>query len=227
MAGQLEAPAVAAAVTLRVTDLERSLAFYTQVLGMQMVGDSAAGCTVGSKPDGRRACLVCWQQDGGGAAVELLQVGAGGEGRTENDKYGGSSCKPDTRRDAWVWLGLGGIPDVDSAVAGLVAAGAQDARVQGQFLDIGYVGHLPDPDGYMLEVLQTVMEKSFRPELVPVPAPTALRAVAPAITQFKMNITDPKRSLAFYRDGLGMRLLSKQDAAPYKFTVDSRFLGIP
>lgn len=233
MASQTEAglpsttPTVDAAVTLRVADLNRARAFYCGTLGMK------AGPEVEVAESHRRACLIYWEHDEGicVGAVELLEVAAGVQEAgaqkrcEEGERVSGDArgwCNPDTRRDAWVWLGLGCIPDVDAAVAGLQDAGV-NARLQGQFLDIGYVAHFVDPDGYKLEVLQQTMQRNFRRQDLPPAPPTPLRAPAPAITQFKFNISNVEASLAFFRDGLGMRLLSQQEAAPYKFTVRRKF----
>ena len=174
-------------VTLRVSDIEKSVAFYVGTLRMQVVAEVVLPAAAAAEPS-TRVCRVGWA---GGVVVELVQELPAPD--LQQEAPPGLSCAPDTKRDAWVWLGLGNFPDVAGTIAGLQQAGVASATLQGQFLDIGFVGHFSDPDGYMLEALQTTMEASFRPS--PCTAPhNPLRAVAPMVAQLKLNVTDPQVS---------------------------------
>ncbi len=77
-----------------------------------------------------------------------------------------------------------------------------------QFHDIGYLCHLDDPDGYTIELLQHTFEDSP-------PAQGADRTLG----QISLRVRDIDASLAFYRDELGMSLLSRQRVESRGFTL--------
>ena len=73
-----------------------------------------------------------------------------------------------------------------------------------QFRDIGYLTHVTDPEGYTVELLQTTFEANKagrRGKAVSKPR---------AIGQISLRVKDIETSLGFYRDRLGMKLLSIQ-----------------
>ena len=119
-------------------------------------------------------------------------------------------------------------PDIDTLRAYLIRHGVAvtDAR---QFLDIGYLCHLSDPDGFGIELL--AHQFRTRTDAAPPagspgppadlpPSQSALRQrCAPGIGQITLRVRDIEASLAFYRDALGLRLMSTQPVQPYGFTL--------
>lgn len=96
--------------------------------------------------------------------------------------------------------------DVDTLVERLRSAG-QRVSEPSQFRDIGYLCHLQDPDGLTTELLAHRFHNAS-------PADGPLR-----LGQVTLRIADPKASLAFYQEQLGLTLLSVQPVEPYRFTL--------
>jgi lactoylglutathione lyase len=118
---------------LRVSDLERSLAFYTGVLGMRLLRRE-------DYPEGRfTLAFVGYQKEDEGAAIEL----------THNwgvDRYDMGS--------AFGHIAIG-VPDAYAACEKIKAAGGRVTReagpVKGGSTVIAFV---TDPDGYKIELIQ-------------------------------------------------------------------------
>jgi lactoylglutathione lyase len=119
---------------LRVGDLERSLAFYTDVLGMRLLRRK-------DYPDGRfTLAFVGYEDEAAGTVIEL----------THNW---------DTRHYD---LGTGfghvalGVDDVHATCDSLRAKGAKVVREPGPMKHGGSViAFIEDPDGYRIELIQT------------------------------------------------------------------------
>eukprot|EP00658_Telonema_sp_P-2_P085105 TRINITY_DN9628_c0_g1_i6.p1 TRINITY_DN9628_c0_g1~~TRINITY_DN9628_c0_g1_i6.p1 ORF type:complete len:310 (-),score=62.83 TRINITY_DN9628_c0_g1_i6:302-1231(-) len=169
---------------------------YTTVLGMNLLKVCESSAEVG------------WED--GGSTVRFL-VNPTGEP--------GGWCRPDTRRDGYVWLGTSNLSSVGQALKSLPSLSA--AKVQGQLAgetgQIGLVGHFCDPSSYMLEALQRELnDDSGLGVSVSSQGPGELSKFSytdpdehPVFGQLKINTKFPEAALAFYRDGLGMRLLSQ------------------
>ena len=113
-------------------------------------------------------------------------------------------------RDQRYWkIGLT-LPNVDLAVAQLRAASV-DVSDPRQFLDIGYMAHLVDSEGFAIELLQWDFEGN-RPADAGDPA-LPLGGGA-RIGQITLRTSDMATERETYSD---MRLLSVQDVAPYGF----------
>ena len=118
---------------LRVGDLDRSIDFYTQVLGMQLLRRQ-------DYPDGRfTLAFVGYQPESEGAVIEL----------THNWDT--------TRYD----LGTGyghialGVPDAYAACEAIRAAGGKVVREAGPMKHGSTViAFVEDPDGYKIELIQ-------------------------------------------------------------------------
>ena len=85
-----------------------------------------------------------------------------------------------------------------------------------QFRDIGYLCHLADPDGYVIELLQHKFDENHTPDVAD---PALALGAPPTLGQITIRVTHIERSLGFYRDFLGMELLSRQEVAPSEFTL--------
>ncbi|WP_282021975.1 VOC family protein [Ruegeria faecimaris] len=105
------------------------------------------------------------------------------------------------------------LPDVDLAAAYLREKGIE-VSAPDQFLDIGYMCHLTDPEGFGIELLQHDFHGN-RPEGAADPkAPFADARIG----QITLRTGDIAAEDAFCR-AQGMRLLSVQDVAQYGFDL--------
>ena len=105
------------------------------------------------------------------------------------------------------------VPDVDLAVSRLRQKGVEVSAPK-QFLDIGYMCHLKDPEGFVIELLQHDFQAN-RP--LNAAEPTAPFAKA-CIGQITLRSGDIAAEDAFCR-AQGMRLLSIQDVAQLGFDL--------
>ena len=110
----------------------------------------------------------------------------------------GGWAKADTRRDAYVWLGLANLPSAEASLDKVArAAPSSGATLQGELTGdtgaIATVGHFADPDGYTLEALQaTLAAGGDREAAARLESP--LCAARPVFAQLKVNV---KVSLLF------------------------------
>lgn len=118
---------------LRVTDLERSIAFYTDVLGMRVLRRK-------DYPDGRYTlAFVGYGPESEQAVIELTH-------NWDTDHYE-------------IGNGFGhvalGVPDIHAACEEIRARGGEIAREPGPMSHGGTVlAFVRDPDGYMIELLE-------------------------------------------------------------------------
>jgi catechol 2,3-dioxygenase-like lactoylglutathione lyase family enzyme len=107
------------------------------------------------------------------------------------------------------------LPDVDMAFAQLSRAGIE-VTAPSQFLDIGYMCHLTDPEGFQIELLQHTFAGHQRTS----PGDRELPLGGGAqIGQITLRVTDLDGALTHYRHSMGMRLLSKQVVTKRDFTL--------
>jgi catechol 2,3-dioxygenase-like lactoylglutathione lyase family enzyme len=131
-----------------------------------------------------------------------------------------------SREDVYWKIGIA-LHDVEAAAAVLaekdVAVGTPS-----QFRDIGFLCHIADrPHKFTIELLQTTFESNSeaRSRLVAAEAEHERRECfellqqAPVIGQITTRITNPERSLDFYTNVLGMKLLSIQRVDQYGFVL--------
>jgi catechol 2,3-dioxygenase-like lactoylglutathione lyase family enzyme len=119
------------------------------------------------------------------------------------------------RRDDRYWkIGIT-LPNVDIAVAQLRAAGMTVSEPS-QFQDIGYMAHLQDPEGFVIELLQHEFGSKRSADAGD---PQKLLGGGGRVGQITLRTHDLEASLAFYRDRLGMSLLSVQPVPDYGFTL--------
>ncbi|WP_271949656.1 VOC family protein [Ruegeria faecimaris] len=105
------------------------------------------------------------------------------------------------------------LPDVDLAAAFLREKGIEVSEPD-QFLDIGYMCHLTDPEGFVIELLQHDF-RGNRPDGIADPKTPFADARIGQITLRTGNIAAED---AFCR-AQGMQLLSVQDVAQYGFDL--------
>jgi len=175
-----------AGVALNVASPEKLAAFYTKHLGMAAE---------------RSGDFVRLGYGGPGASLELRPS---------------PSAKPyvhDASDEYWK-IGIT-LPNVDMAFEQLNRAGVALTRPR-QFLDIGYMCHLTDPEGFQIELLQHTFEG--QPRTVPGNPGLPLGGGA-QIGQITLRVAGINRALALYQRSIGMRLLSRQVVAGRDFTL--------
>ncbi len=193
---------------LRIDDLQTSLAFYCGRLGMRLVAEQALGSSMcallafGEGLPGRHEAFA-------GQGVTLLELR-----QCDSDATGSKGRLDPGGEDGYWKIGIT-LADVDLARESLVSQGIE-VSVPRQFHDIGYLCHLSDPDGFQIELLQHRFAESHEP--LPRQAGYALGGPA-TFGQVTLRVRDPDASLRFYRDLLGLRLLSRQTVAPHRFTL--------
>lgn len=105
------------------------------------------------------------------------------------------------------------LPDVDMAADSLYQKG-HTVSTPRQFLDIGYMAHLNDPEGFVIELLQHDFE-GYRPENAADPARPFAQARVGQITLRTGDITVEDTVCR----AQGMSLLSMQEVAPHGFDL--------
>ncbi|MFT5470609.1 MAG: lactoylglutathione lyase [Verrucomicrobiales bacterium] len=178
-------------IYLDVSDSDRNVEFYVETLGMRLVDEND-----------RSDYSLSYES---GAKLKLRQ-------RKESARY------DPTVQDAYWKIGIS-IADVDIAREQLLKQNIEVTQPQ-QFLDIGYLCHFDDPDGYCIELLQHRFESNHRPRP---PVESEPLGNKPIIGQVSLNVASIEDSLAFYRDRLGLNLLSRQKVPSRGFTL--YFLG--
>lgn len=118
---------------LRVGDLERSIAFYTKILGMQLLRRQ-------DYPEGRfTLAFVGYQPESEGAVIEL----------THNWDTGSYELGT-----AYGHIALA-VPDAYAACAQIRAAGGKIVREAGPMKHgTTVIAFVEDPDGYKIELIQ-------------------------------------------------------------------------
>lgn len=148
--------------------------------------------------DGASVILGFGGQD---ASIELVQA-------REGPAYAHA------RTDRYWKIGIT-LPNVDIACDQLRRAGLTVSEPR-QFEDIGYMCHLADPEGFSIELLQHKFAANREREA----GDRSQKLGGGArIGQITLRTTDIESALAFYRDRLGMRLLSIQPLKAYGFTL--------
>ena len=118
------------------------------------------------------------------------------------------------RTDRYWKIGIT-LPNVDIAYRHLCRDGIAVTEPR-QFEDIGYMCHLADPEGFSIELLQHQFLSNREDDAGNPNQPLGGDA---RIGQITLRTTDIELALAFYRDRLGMRLLSIQPLKAYGFTL--------
>ncbi|NOD94138.1 VOC family protein [Ruegeria sp. HKCCD4884] len=140
-----------------------------------------------------------------------VRVGYAGEDADLLLLHGGGGYTHDRGQRYWK-IGIT-VPDVDLAATHLRA---RDVPVSdpNQFLDIGYMCHLADPQGFVIELLQHDFEGNRPLHAADPDAPFAQARIG----QITLRTGDIAAEDEFWR-GQGMSLLSMQNVAPYGFDL--------
>ena len=181
--------------TLQVKNANVLAKFYVEVLGMRILS-SEVNSNMNKVLLGYNEELLVEQKS---VSLELVEV-----------------ANAQRRRDDGYWkIGIT-LPDVLAAVSLLREKGIQVSDPS-QFRDIGFLCHLADPEGFTIELLQHTFENNFKSASLNSNYP--LGYDKPVVGQVTLRICDPKQSLNFYRDLLGMKFLSRQQVDVYGFAL--------
>lgn len=204
------------AVTLRVAPMgvKNALVYYPKLLGLASQREFEKDVCGEVVSELKSFSLPQIDANAPHASAEIRLLS------TARDRYYKHSAD-----DVYWKIGLG-MHDVDAAAATVGYAEGY------QFRDIGYMQHILDPSGFMIELLQTSFEEniSLRRQLwneherekwtcnfqQSQPASSlaahSILATQPfVIGQITTRVKDDKASLDFYQNVLGMKLLSEQE----------------
>lgn len=172
---------------LRVRDAGKLASWYNTVLGMDITESSGS-----------------WTASYPGVSTALVF----------KEAAAGSSKYVPSRESCYWKIGIF-VSDVDLARDRIIKAGTAVSPAA-QFMDVGYLCHLQDPNGFSIELLQHTFEKNF---VKPTPDNSLALGQPATIGNITTRSNNIQKSLELYQDKLGMRLLSIQDIAQYGFTL--------
>ncbi len=184
--------------TLRSSNLDVLVSFYNDMLGMNVLAQPSI------RGENVHALLGYHNHPAAGTCIELQSCDITDQHKHYHHKT----------HDIYWKIGIT-LPDVDSAVSVLRRKGVSVSDPQ-QFLDIGYLCHLQDPAGFQIELLQHEFHSVSAPKT---PIPDHPLGQCATLGQITLRVIDINESLLFYRDIIGMRLLSIQPVTPYGFTL--------
>ena len=95
--------------------------------------------------------------------------------------------------------------DVNHAVKYLQTKGI-DVSEGNQFLDVGFLTHMKDPQGYSIELLQRTFEENFKSSENTSDLLSQPLEIIPVIGQITLRVFDASRSISFY-ESLGMKVI--------------------
>jgi catechol 2,3-dioxygenase-like lactoylglutathione lyase family enzyme len=194
-----------AGVGLTVSDVDRSVRFYTGLLGFTTVSDT----TIDAPALGRLVGVP-------GARTRVVRLQLGSE-LLELTQYAGRASRPpptDSRsNDAWFQHVAIIVSDMNRAYAQLAAAGVTAASAGGpQELpawnpNAGGIRafYFRDPDGHFLEILQFPEGKGLAKWH------DSTGRLFLGIDHTAIVVRNTERSLAFYRDALGLSVAGRSD----------------
>ena len=180
---------------LTVSQLENSIKFYVDVLGMSLVkvqhdeDHHTKKKAVLSYDNPMHPFFLCLEQGAPGAEFS-------------------------PQKDDLYWkIGIA-LADIELARNKIMSKGTYVSQPH-QFLDIGYLCHLQDPDGLVIELLQYTFGRRKSP-LIPNNSVLGQKA---HIGQVSLRVKDINQNIDYYRQTFGLRLIAKMDANPYGFSL--------
>ena len=161
-------------VVFRVQDLQNVADFYGKVLGMQLETSD-------------NAMIVC-QYPGEGSLIKLVQL---------DPQAVVSKPQKSSKKSVYWKIGLS-LEDVDLARLKIIQSGITVSNPS-QFLDIGYLCHLTDPEGRSIELLQHCFAENF---IKPEEKVGMTLGQECMIGQVTLRCSNIQESLQFYRHGI-------------------------
>lgn len=146
---------------------------------------------------------------------EGVAMGYGGQGAALALTSSTDTAQYQHRPNDRYWKIAITLPDLDLACQQLAARGVQASRPS-QFRDIGYMSHLTDPEGHIIELIQHSFADSPRTGDGDPALPLGGGAQFGLIT---LRTSDIDAELSFCRETLGMRYLCRQTASDIGFDL--------
>ncbi|WP_028110034.1 VOC family protein [Ferrimonas futtsuensis] len=180
---------------LRVSNLKRSMTFYHNLLGME---------------------LVSLESDGGGQCVTLSYGPEQASLVLLEDKVPlAVAIQPNPAEGYWKFsLAVDSVPGAVRALRRMGVATGDPFEVP----QVATLCHFTDPDGYCIELVQRTLGAGDQLQGEP-----GFERFAPSMLLSTVRIKEPGLSLAFYQQAMGMRLLSRQPVPERNMTL--YFLG--
>lgn len=180
-----------ASIILRVANPKELAEWYQNVLGMSIKHENSQ--------------WIChYQESEDSACLKLLQA------TKLESKYNSQD------KSSVYWkIGLA-LSDVDLARDKIMSKAVINVSAPSQFFDIGYMCHMNDSEGFPIELLQRTFQANF---VKCNPIQDNALGQKGQIGQITLRCSDIEKSLGFYRDVLGMKLLSIQNVEAYGFTL--------
>lgn len=180
---------------LTVSHIENSIKFYIDVLGMHLVkvqhdeDHQVKKRAILSYDNQVHPFFLCLDQ-------------------------GAQDAEFSPQKDDLYWkIGIA-LADVELARNKIMSQGISVSQPN-QFLDIGYLCHLQDPDGFVIELLQY----TFGRRKAPLGDNNSALGQKAHIGQVSLRVKNIKESIDYYQQTFGLRLISKMDANPYGFSL--------
>lgn len=183
--------------SLYISNKKNSLDFYINKLGMKLINEF--------KKDEKEIYHLQFNEDTNEVILELIYEENNIQTVYQNTK----------ERLTGYWKFAISIKDVNIARKKLLEEGI-DVTIAFQVPNVAYLCHFKDPDGYTIELIQHKFEQNHTIEKEDKNYKLGNKAVLSLITY---RVKDIKKSLDFYMNELGMKLLSKMDVSQRGFNL--------
>jgi catechol 2,3-dioxygenase-like lactoylglutathione lyase family enzyme len=182
-------------VAVTVSDVERALAFYRDLLGFPLVGV----VTFAGEP----GLIIHFLDAGGNALLEMFSFAT--------PAAVPSDFLYDDRQIGFRHLAFK-VQDVDAVAARLLQAGVEFTLMPLDAVGGVRIAFFKDPDGTLVEIVAGTLDYHVwgeAPQPVAIPARGAPAGSELAYDHVALTVADLRASLAFYQDVLGLPLLGE------------------
>ena len=178
---------------LSITCAERALKFYRDQLGMRLIEQS--------RVNNNKILRLGFEGDQSASILELMIDQPGNVNNAQHN--------------SGYWKIAIAVADLDNTYQCLMDRGV-DVSTPFEVPDVAYLCHAQDPDGYCIEFIQHRFVRNHQAQVIDSSCALGSKAVFSLIT---LKIKDPKTSLDFYQNQLGLRLISRQQVTDRGFTL--------
>lgn len=192
---------------LKVQDAKSLANFYTTKLGMSLISHRDY--------EKEEVCIVGYEDK---STNEWHPVKTFLELRSSKETCAPNFVNPYRSAQSDIYWKIGiGVDSVNDFADSLREKSDVNVGRGSQFVDVGFLTHLRDDEGFCVELLQN----NFL-HLVPnsgVTLSPSTHDTPPHIGQITLRVNDIDASLHFYKDVLGMQLLCREDVSMYGFNL--------